>query len=223
MKIPKLIHQIWVGHQPIPPIFQEYMKTWRKHHPEWKFLLWTDKNIPELIHQDLYDSAKEVVLKANMLRIELLYRFGGVYVDMDFECYKPIDPLLNGVDVFSCGEEEGVIGNAIIGGTPHHPTWLKLMKGWAKSIEKNSEYPPTIQAGVVYITKTLNKEKDIYLFPSKYFFPTVTETNSPMGMDYYFPEAYANHHWAASWVTKETQKKWVKWVKKTTKGKKWYE
>lgn len=224
MTIPKIFHQIWIGEKKYPKIFRDYAQTWIDLHPDWEYKLWTNDNLPPLIHQNLFDNAEEIVLKTNMLRIELLFKYGGVYVDADFECYKNIEPLLTeNIKVFSCGEENGIIGNAIIGGEKLHRTWLVLMDGWAKSIKENEGYPPTIETGVVYTTRRLKIGKDIYLFPTKYFFPTATETESPMGMGYYFPEAYANHHWAATWVTEETKTKWKEWLKNQEPGRKWYE
>ena len=45
MSIPKLIHQIWVGPNPIPPKSVEYMKRIKELHPDFEHRLWTDKDI----------------------------------------------------------------------------------------------------------------------------------------------------------------------------------
>jgi len=46
-KIPKIIHQFWIGGQP-PPLYLQYQQTCKNLHKEWKFILWNDDNIGEL-------------------------------------------------------------------------------------------------------------------------------------------------------------------------------
>lgn len=221
MKIPKIFHRIWIGGNPIPQEYVDYGKTWEDLHQNWKMYLWTDDNLPELINQELYDSLEGIVLKSNILRVELLYQYGGVYIDTDFECYKNIEPLIKDLDIFSCGEKDGIVGNAIMGSTPKHPTWEKVMSGWEESIRKNREYPSNIQTGVVYMTRTIDKEHDMIMLPSKYFFPTPVGTITDIGLSECYPEAYGHHHWGASWVTDETKKQWIEWSEKHG-GKEWY-
>jgi hypothetical protein len=91
--IPKVMHHIWDGD--IPPLYQNYLNECKKLHPDWEFKIWGDKEVADLglIYQDLYNKMRGYVIKADVLRYEILYRFGGVYRDMDVKCYKPIDDL----------------------------------------------------------------------------------------------------------------------------------
>lgn len=217
MRIPKIFHQIWLGEDEIPEEFLYYRETWVENHPGWEYWFWRDNNLKHLVYQDLYDSADEIVLKANMLRIEVLNRYGGIYIDTDFECYKNIEPLVNDLDIFTCGEREGIVGNAFIGGIPGHPTWWKIMDGWAKSMGANAQYPPTVRNGVVYLTKLLNKD-DITILPSHLFFPTPPGTITERDLGELYPECYAHHHWAASWLDEENKRKWEKFVEDDRTG-----
>src|SRR5204863_264320 len=67
------------------------------------------------------------VERADILRLELLWRYGGVYIDTDFECLKPIDELLEGVEFFTgllkrAGPSKPArVNNAIFGAGPGHP------------------------------------------------------------------------------------------------------
>ena len=49
-KIPKIIHQIWIGDKSKQPV--ELMKTWETMNPTWEYKLWTEENIPELFNKD---------------------------------------------------------------------------------------------------------------------------------------------------------------------------
>ncbi len=44
-----------------------------------------------LYNQAFYDEAACYGEKSDLLKWEIVYRFGGVYIDTDFECLKPID------------------------------------------------------------------------------------------------------------------------------------
>ena len=73
-KIPKKIHQIWIGPKQ-PPIV--WIDTWRKkyrsEYPGWDYTLWTDKEVAELPlrMQNLYDKEKMYQCKADLLRLEV--------------------------------------------------------------------------------------------------------------------------------------------------------
>ena len=58
-----------------------------KYHPDWEYKLWTDETVKEitLINQELFDKAKNYGEKSDILKWELVYRFGGVYIDTDME------------------------------------------------------------------------------------------------------------------------------------------
>jgi mannosyltransferase OCH1-like enzyme len=94
VKIPKIIHQIWLG-SPVPECFKAFMKSWELHHPGWTYILWTDEKVKTLTlyNQDLFDAATNFGEKADILRYELLYFFGGVYADCDQECLRSLDFL----------------------------------------------------------------------------------------------------------------------------------
>ena len=59
---------------------------------------------------------------SDILRYEILYQYGGLYVDIDFECLKNFDPLLKGLNFFAGLSNTGVfeINNALIAACPGH-------------------------------------------------------------------------------------------------------
>ena len=73
-KIPKIIHQIWIGgHLPDP--YKDLQKSWEEKNPGWTYKLWTDVDVIKLklFNQDLYNAASNTD-KADILRYEILYR-----------------------------------------------------------------------------------------------------------------------------------------------------
>ena len=105
--IPKIIHQIWVGNSKPPKLNSFYMNTCKMD--GWKYKLWTDedltkKNFPitfnlieKIIQVGKLDKKlnKKLAQIADLMRLELLYRNGGVYIDTTAECLKNLDDLLN--------------------------------------------------------------------------------------------------------------------------------
>ena len=94
-RIPKIIHHIWLG-SPFPEKYKILRETWKKHHPDWEFVLWTDEDIEAfgLFNKDLYDQSDNYGAKSDIARYEILYRFGGLYIDTDFESEEDYNELI---------------------------------------------------------------------------------------------------------------------------------
>jgi mannosyltransferase OCH1-like enzyme len=201
MIIPRIFHRIWLGPNPMPEEFVYYGETFKDLHPNWEIKLWTDNNLPveEFINKSIFQSNDGFVLKVDIARFELLRLYGGVYADCDFEFFKNIELLINDLDIFSAGERPKVIGNAIFGSIPGHPLLNKILKAMPQSIEENIDYGPNIKTGPVFLTRLL-KDDDLTVFGPELFFPTACGYKSEPGLADKYPDAYANHHWAASWV-----------------------
>src|SRR5262245_37093593 len=106
MRIPRLFHQVWVGPKPFPAEFEAYSETWLERHPGWELQLWTEENLPQgLRRPEAYERLRSPVERCDILRFELLWRFGGVYVDCDFECLRSLEPLIEELDFFTANIE----------------------------------------------------------------------------------------------------------------------
>ncbi|KAI8616154.1 nucleotide-diphospho-sugar transferase [Chytriomyces sp. MP71] len=102
-RIPKIIHQTLLSDDPaeMNDLISDrgaWMTSWNKQNPTHVLVLWTKAQAELFVQQsfpprvwEAYSKMKLVVLKADLLRYLLLYKFGGIYVDTDAECLKPID------------------------------------------------------------------------------------------------------------------------------------
>ena len=98
--MPKIIHQIWIGPNPIPSQCINYIKSVKELHQDYSHILWTNNNLPALPplakeQFERYGKVKKYAFQADILRYFLLYKFGGIYLDIDFEIKKKIEPLLS--------------------------------------------------------------------------------------------------------------------------------
>lgn len=209
-RIPKIVHQIWIGNG-VPTELQGFQTGWILFHPNWEYHLWTQHNIQELplINRGYIDAAQNPAEKADLLRLEVLYLFGGIYADMDCEPLMPFDTLTSMYDFFVGIHplDTGLVqlGSAIIGSIPGHPIIKACIDGipanYANSALKNSI---TCKTGPVHLTQQFIKHANKYGFrdcalPATYFYPLGATYN------YYAPElwkkngAFSVHHWAKTW------------------------
>jgi inositol phosphorylceramide mannosyltransferase catalytic subunit len=201
--IPRIFHQIWVG-GPLPDTFARWAAGWRKLHPAWDYYLWGDAEpVTGLINQDLYDRAEEFCpgfegqLRSDIMRLEILHRFGGVYLDTDFECLRPIDPLLEDVRSFACWEiQDQVINNAVLGAEPGDLFISYLIHTLAGSVQTGKGRRPSKISGPHFITarwRASEAPTRPWIYPEGYFYPY--RCNELHRASEEFPEAYAVHHW----------------------------
>ncbi|AVP87350.1 hypothetical protein phytr_3990 [Candidatus Phycorickettsia trachydisci] len=129
--IPKVMHHIWFG-EDIPPLYLHYLDECKKLYPDWEFKFWNEKDIDNLgiRYRDAYDKIKSYAGKSDIARYEILYRFGGVYKDLDVKCFRPIDDLNHKYTFFAAIEPVGkpikapwkfILNNGIIGSSPGNP------------------------------------------------------------------------------------------------------
>jgi len=125
--VPKVVHQIYLYHgMMVSREYAEHMKTFKKEMPNWEHVLWTDKDMDEIIlkqhpkYADLYRSYYQVMSQADMAKILILHSYGGFYADLDVKMVSSIESELK--------PTEGVwfpywkhLESAIIASMPGHP------------------------------------------------------------------------------------------------------
>lgn len=183
----------------MPSDFVAYGETWRRHHPDWTMELWTDGHLPELRHPESFEHGRNHSERSNVLRYEILRQLGGVYIDTDMECLRPIDPLLDGVEVFAGNTRPGRIGSAIIGAVPGHPAFERAVELVPHGVAGGGRQ--TEETGPGFLTSILADFPDVTVFPAAYFYPYRHDEKHLRSQE--FPEAYAVHHWTKTWESYE--------------------
>lgn len=218
LKIPQIIHQIWLGSE-VPESLKILQQTWIDHHIDrgWSYKLWTDDDVAqiELYNQEFYDASDNYGVKSDILRWEIIYRYGGVYVDMDYECLQPLDELHYTYDFYTALQPVDTafvqLGAAAFGARPGHP----ILKHCIETIKNDWHFKGApSKTGPVHFTKSFytcagkDGNKDI-AFPAFYFYPLGCQEKT-----YFFPldgdnrkswrqgGAFAIHWWAKSWMPK---------------------
>ena len=117
------IHQIWVGTARIPIHIKDYMDKVKEYHKDFNYYLWDNDNLPELPEnlKKIYDSYKEPAIKADLIRLYVVHKFGGIYLDADFKTidgfHSSIIPYkeYDGFIVYNDSYKMSALANSIFG------------------------------------------------------------------------------------------------------------
>ncbi len=140
-EIPKIIHRIWLGDDPMPEEWSRCCQTWREHHrwqDGWEVRWWDEVELEnqfgqfKIYHPLLFDKSISPAVRADVWRLCLLHHFGGVYHDTDFECLHPLDALLASGTFIAADMHTGTLCNGFLACTPRHP-WMNTMAHRAMS------------------------------------------------------------------------------------------
>lgn len=210
LKIPKIIHQIWLSKDgKVPSVYNKYILTWLENHMgDWQYKLWTDADVAqlELYNQELYDSVENYGIKSDILKWEIIYRFGGVYADTDFECVKPLDFLHYTYDFYTCIQPFDTqlvqLGAGIFGAVPGHPILEHCIKTIKDDWDKKGAPART---GPIHFTRSFfavagtGDMLDI-AFPATYFYPLGCRQKAEVADIWLKQESLGVHWWAKSWM-----------------------
>ncbi len=195
-------HRIWVGPRPMPSSSFDFWKKFRVMHPDWDFTTWTEPIEPSDYELGkLFRSCQHPAQLADLMRIEILWRLGGVYVDIDCEVIRPFDPLLR--HSLFIGEYNGELQNAVLGSVPQHEGLRAVMD----SLLEYEVLPPghiSESTGPVLLTRILAKRDDVTVMPKEAFFPWVWDEKHDRAA--ITEETYAVQHWNLSWLTRRRRR-----------------
>ena len=230
-QIPRVLHFIWLGPLPFPRASVENVRMWMAKHPDWKVYFWSDRERPVpypgmqrrfvkdfsfMKLKEYYDASDNFGEKSDLLRYEILYQEGGIYVDHDVECFKAFDGLSQAY-TFYCGIDMPYTSclpscifptNNLIGIAPGHPILKKCIALIAESWDKLTEDYPGSDSDAL-LNRTLHRtfrpfgeaikmchnqqgNQDI-IFPAYYFDAPCQEL-----------ALYARHTYAGVWQNNQT-------------------
>jgi len=164
-------------------------------------------------NRTFFDKAKNYGQQSDILKWEIVYRYGGAYIEVDLECIKPLDILHHTYDFYT-----GIIpldtsflqlGSALFAAKPKHP----ILKHCVETIKDDWERVQIIvSTGPLHFTKSFcskmgkNGMIDV-AFPASYFYPCGYQEKKLPKESWLKPESFAVHHWAGSWLKPEGWRK----------------
>lgn len=94
--IPKKIHYFWIGGNPKPESVLFCIDSWRKYCPDYEIIEWNETNYDFSKNEYMRQAykAKKWAFVTDYARLDVVFQYGGIYLDTDVELIKPWDSLL---------------------------------------------------------------------------------------------------------------------------------
>lgn len=221
----KTIHQIWIGEK-MPEEEILYAESFRRKCPDWTLLLWTDHpenfrdgpwhdcHTPPDSHlgqcfkvlRERTDPKILPALLSDIIRLDVLILFGGVYMDTDIYCVKDISPLFDRPKLALSHEYmNNAVGNCMIAAEREHPALYHCMNSIYFKIQsvviRGGRMEPVPVTGPVPVRECLSNHPDCVVFPYEVFSPwnPFYELNNPDTIEW-SKRTYAVHGFASKWT-----------------------
>lgn len=239
--IPKIIHYCWFGGNPLPPLAQECIASWKKFLPDYEIKEWNESNfdVNSIPYTAEAYKQKKYAYVSDYARFVIIHKYGGIYFDTDVEVIKPMDDII----AKGCfmGFEQDPDGDNTpgkyaprycfdvalglgFGMTPNHPFMAEMVEHYK---QLKFEPIPAVDIAwyktiVAHTTEKLcekglknvpgiQKVEDMYIYPSEYFAPI----NAISGRLHITDNTRTIHRYAGSWINK-TKKSWKDYAKHCT-------
>jgi mannosyltransferase OCH1-like enzyme len=208
--IPGIIHYCWFGGAKIPRQMRKFVDGWKKFHPSFEFIKWSEENAPAgFPYLDNALRNGKWANASNFTRLFALKSFGGIYLDTDIEMLKPYDPFLS----YSCflgfenrDVEATCVNNAVMGALKGHPfteaCFEKINTEFDGSEAANLSSPVLTtevlkSKGPLSYGKVYRHDWDVQLFPVETFY--AFQYGEKLDRTLIDDRTYSIHHYKASW------------------------
>ncbi|RWR01201.1 hypothetical protein ED28_14870 [[Pantoea] beijingensis] len=194
--IPKTIHCIWFGGNEFPALEKKCIESWKKNLPEYEIIYWNESN---------YNNTDPSYIKAlknkkwaycsDVARLDLLYKYGGIYLDTDMEVTKSLSRFLDN-ECFLGKESERYINAAIIGAEKNNDFIAACLDAVLESMRSDFIPIPKIM-NEVYKKNSFKinvYERDFFYPYNPFAYPVKNLMFSDIT-----PNTHAIHHWNYSW------------------------
>lgn len=214
----KIIHQTYKT-SVLPKCFrQEWADSWKELNPEFEYRFWTDEEITDFMRDksgsffETWINYDVSIKKWDSWRWFVLKEIGGLYVDMDFACLKPISNLLESVgDKFAAAKEgdpsqPNVFCNAFMYSPPNSP----FFEGVADDLMRFRNAHVLDSSACRFLTRRVkSNQKDFFEIKTKDIYPIwwndkrkkeVRELDLNH-LRMLFPDSSAITFWSGSWLS----------------------
>ena len=209
--IPRKIHFIWIGGEQ-PDYFKLFLKGFHKLNPEFQIKVWSNKELnkkhfpitypyiqicKKLQGQKIKEwptaptmfNTKEEAYKyskwaqiTDLMRLEIVFREGGYYMDTTFQCLKPLYSLFNCKESFvGCNEvpseKVNFLSNSFFGSTKNNPILKRLLS--VSNLNKIDFRSSNVaqESGPTYLRSGIQTKDDFKILPTNSLYPYIESWN----------------------------------------------
>lgn len=211
--IPKIIHYCWVGNSPKPESVLFCIESWKKYCPDYEIIEWNESN---------YDFTKNTYMKQayeakkwgfvpDYARLDIVYQYGGIYLDTDVEMIRNFDELLTNQGFFGfedTGEGDYFVACGLGFGAEKGNPLVKKLRDYYDGISfVNEDASLNLMPAPRHNALIFNKEGVIMnnslqviegnvFYPAEYFCPKIFKTGKTKLTEH----TLSIHHFSASWM-----------------------
>lgn len=216
--IPKIIHYIWFGNNPMPDSVQRCIASWKKYCPDYEIKLWNESNY-DISKSDFmlqaYE-AKKYAFVSDMARLDIIAQYGGFYLDTDVELLTSLDSLRH-YDAFMPMENPGRINTGLgFGAIANHPFILKNLAAYENRhffVHNKPVLTSCVTITTEVLSHELNNKMPVFNNPTVISIPTLNLNLLPV--DFMCPYSLETgkttitdntisiHHYDATWKSKK--------------------
>ena len=197
--IPKVTHQIWFqGWHNLPEKYREDTEKLSILNPDWEHMKWDEEGLraecakfsPEALYK--FDGFDRMIQKVDFGRYIVLYNYGGVSVDCDAECLRPLEKIPgldrydlilsknplnrveNKVSTFGLSKNLIMLNNATVCCIKEHPVLKQFIEflikneSWNEDLMIDTQLKTGPLIASIFFDKFLD---DIYVIDSDIFEP----------------------------------------------------
>lgn len=206
--IPKKIHYMWFGKKEMPPVLKRCIQSWKIMCPDYEIICWNENNYDLDRHpymRQAYEH-KQWGFIPDYARLDILYQFGGIYMDTDVELIKSLDDMLY-QEAFTSVEKWNVINIGGCTGCVSHHSGIKKILDERKNVFFETEGKLNKTASGYYDTMpfireglqldgTNQKIAGVNIYASDYFHPY----DYMSGKTAITKNTYSIHHFNGGWL-----------------------
>ncbi|MBU7454889.1 glycosyltransferase family 32 protein [Leuconostoc fallax] len=216
--IPKVIHYIWFGGKAKPNKIVQQIEQWRSILPDYQIKEWNETNydikninvkyVQEALQENMWAFVSDYV------RLDILNREGGIYLDTDVEILKSFDELLKN-KAFIGRESKYAFSTAVIASEPKQRWLQQLLEDYSRRtflIDKNVyDKTPNSKYILSFFIKNYNFNNlenqqlvnGVMIYPSTYFSPINFATHKTN----ISKETLTIHHYSGTWKSNSAKLK----------------
>jgi len=203
--IPKVIHYCWFGKGDKPKLAQKCIDSWKQFMPDYKIIEWNETNFD--VNYNAYTKMcyeqKKYAFLSDYLRLLLVEKNGGIYLDTDVEAIRSFDELLSCGSFFGFETDEYVNTGEGFGAEAHDVTVQKMLQEYDILLDANHGIigcPRLNTDALQKLGLKLNGQQQTFnrtiVYPSDYFNPR----NSVTGELKKTSNTFSIHWYSASWL-----------------------
>jgi inositol phosphorylceramide mannosyltransferase catalytic subunit len=216
-----MIHQTWKT-SVLPVNLTKFQISWRKYNPGIEYHYYDDDDCLTVVRDefpqylDAYLSFPQAIQRADLFRYLIVYRYGGLYVDIDMECLRPFDRffqltgMMLSVETGVTGTRQTELGyrrpwqiaNCIFAAEPGHWFMEQVIQETVRmsstqvvsDIDVENTTGPRMLTRLFYSLPPEERARISVLKPIFWMAPTCYPNWWPMNNN-----VYARHHFLGTW------------------------